>query len=205
MKLKNKIFIVLFFLLVFLLLSSKCFATIDYQGYEFPEFPKDYNNYKYSYIWYYPNYNRYSLCLSNSKMFFSSDNTLSNGISVDFDSDVYDFFYTEDLHFIVYNFIPSVDNSSWTFSMELDDDLFKLVTGNYTFIYSSENIIDEDNNSVFFYKTPFLHFTNTQSTIAAILCQNLARTLHQIIPVGVVIIAAMVTVSLIAYFKFWRT
>lgn len=219
MKLNNKILILFFILISILFININCFATstetekvINYEGYEFPEFPSDYDNYNYKYIVFNPDTKVYSLLLSTSKMYYSSDvNFINNYIySGSFTSPDYDYYYFLNVNFKRYIFKPELDNSSWTFFDDFNTGVGDFFTigfkeGKYIPIFATENIINDDDNSTFFYKTPFLHFTNTQSNFSVSFFQPLGRVLAEVIPVGVVILAAMVTVSLVAYFKFWRT
>ncbi len=216
MKLKNKIVILLFILISFLSININCFATsteteknvINYQGYEFPEFPSDYDNYDYKLIVFYSPLNSYDLLLSDNPFYYSSDinfidGYLHNGDSID--DTFYDYIYSlSPANVKRYNFNPSLDNSSWIFKRFSEGMVVYFETNTYHIIYSNFNVINDDDNSTFFYKTPFLHFTNTQSNFAKSFFQPLARVLAVVVPVGVVILAVLVTVSLIAYFKFWR-
>lgn len=214
MKFKTKILILLFILI--LSINTICFASstetknvINYQGYEFPEFPSDYDNYNYHYIMYVPNSNSYVLSMTNSIVYYSSDHEFSHKTNTMVDEPGFVYYYATSGSIVDYKFNPKNDNSSWSYIRTFGNSsgfiLRDWTANNNCIVFSDFNITNDDDDSTFFYKTPFLHFTNTQLNFAKSFFQPLSRVLAVIIPVGVVIMAILVTVSLIAYFKFWRT
>lgn len=194
--LKNKKFFIflLFLFSIIFLFSSNSFASIDYLGKEFPDFPEEFNNSKYKIICYYPNLSRYEIiCWNNDGAYFI--HSLHEQV---------DSLYIPDGSKNRFSWYPSDENSCWSPSVPSDGNL-ELFNSNYFYhwegwsdspqadyykimIYSNFDINIDNTDEIFFHKTPLLPTTTTQLVIGGNIYQEVKKLLIMILVVLVSLI-----------------
>lgn len=194
----KKILIVLLVFLILFSSVSKVFASYDYIGKQFPEFPEEFNTSKYKIIVYYINQGKYNIiCWDNYEAYFSTKNKGYAG--------VYNYLNVVDSSIKRYEWTPSEGIIEWTditpanpVRLEFNgwvDYPIEDASATKQMLYSNFDIYIDDTDTYFFHKTPLLHSLNMQRVIGGNIWQ---------IVIMLIIMTLVVVVCSVGFHKAWR-
>lgn len=180
MKNKKLLFVLAFVLFFLCILSNRSFATVDYFGKQFPDFPDDFNNYEYKVIFYAPKIDAYCLLLSDDEIVYE-DTCAYDNISICLDLH---YKFSSKIYLFYANSSEGV-SAGWFIYREFSGsgavNYLHCISSFYgipEILYSNHNIwkYNSTTNEItdnFFYKTPLMHSISMQYTISTNIWQML--------------------------------
>lgn len=187
---KKRIFIIILILIILLAsIPINSYASINYQGKAFPEYPKEFENAKYKFMIYFPTSGKYYLFIFNDgDCYFQGDKNNLTTSSIRIPANYKEYQWKPDSGNSwnnTYNSNKNIDFYCWSNSPDC------------YLIYSNFNMKYKDSEEIFFYKTPLLNFTTMQRAIGGNFWQILTRMFIILIPLGLTIFGAFCVLFLL--------